>query len=85
MNRAPHRLGHDAARVAGPDPGTVVFPLERARPGTRDTDLPIFGDLRWQLAALDHGESGKALKPAAHVSGVGVLRSLAVRAPDLPA
>ncbi len=61
MNRAPHRLGHDAARVAGPDPGTVVFPLERARPGTRDTDLPIFGDLRWQLAALDHGESGKAL------------------------
>jgi hypothetical protein len=31
-----------------------------ARQGTRTADIPRFGELRWQLAALHHGASGRS-------------------------
>jgi len=55
------QLARDAVRLIDPAPGTLVFPLDRARPGIREADLPRFGEPRWQLAALDHAESGKTL------------------------
>jgi hypothetical protein len=54
------------SRRGGPelvDPAldTPIFPLHRARPGTQQGDIPRFGQLRWQLAALEHGQSGRTL------------------------
>ncbi|MGW6508916.1 hypothetical protein ACWGCP_15390, partial [Streptomyces niveus] len=44
-----------------PLPDTPLFPLERARPGASAADLPRFADDRWDLAAMEHGESGFGL------------------------
>jgi len=60
MSAEPHQLGHDAPSLADPMPDTPVFAVDRARPGTREADLARFGDLRWQLAVLDHGASGRS-------------------------
>jgi hypothetical protein len=52
------------SRRGGPDlvdpaSDTPIFPLHRARPGTAEAGIPRFGELRWQLAALEHGQSGR--------------------------
>ncbi|MGH3180340.1 MAG: hypothetical protein ACRDOE_00295 [Streptosporangiaceae bacterium] len=60
MSAEPYRLGHDAPSLADPTPDTPVFAADRARPGTRQADVARFGDLRWQLAALDHSASGRS-------------------------
>ena len=60
MSAEPHQLGHDAPGLPGPMPDTPVFAADRVRPGTREADLARFGDLRWQLAVLDHGASGRS-------------------------
>lgn len=60
MSTAPHSLEPDALSPVDPTPDTPVFPADRARPGTHEADLPRFGDARWQLAALDHGASGRS-------------------------
>jgi integrase len=60
MSAAPHQLGHEGPSLVNPTPDVPVFPADRARPGTRESDLPRFGELRWQLAALDHGASGRS-------------------------
>ncbi|MFJ8313489.1 MULTISPECIES: hypothetical protein [unclassified Streptomyces] len=44
-----------------PSLGTPVFSLERARAGLAAEDLPRFGEDRWDLAGMDHGESGFGL------------------------
>jgi integrase len=60
MSAGPHQIGHDAPSLVSPAPDTPVFPVDRARPGTREAGLARFGDLRWQLAALDHSASGRS-------------------------
>lgn len=60
MSTAPDQRAHPAPRLIDPTPHTPVFPADRARPDTREADLPRFGDSRWQLAALDHGASGRS-------------------------
>ena len=60
MSAGPHQIGHDAPSLINPAPDTPVFPVDRARPGTREAGLARFGDLRWQLAALDHSASGRS-------------------------
>lgn len=61
MSTPSHPLRHEAPRLVDPTPDTPVFPADRARPGTREADIPRFGELRWQLAALAHGASGRSL------------------------
>jgi hypothetical protein len=53
-----HPLGHDASSLVDPAPSTPVLPADRVRPGIGESELPRFGDLRWQLATLDHSASG---------------------------
>ncbi len=60
MSAGPHQLGHEGPSLVNPAPDTPVFPVDRARPGTREAGLARFGDLRWQLAALDHSASGRS-------------------------
>jgi hypothetical protein len=57
---APARLAHNGPRLVDPGSDTSVFPVDRARPGTREADLPRFSDLCWQLAVLDHSASGRS-------------------------
>lgn len=56
----PAQLAHNGPRSVNPSSDTPIFPIDRARPGTREADLPRFGDLRWQLAVLDHSASGRS-------------------------
>lgn len=60
MSTAPHQLSHDAPSLVDPTPDTPVFPADRARPGIGEADIPRFGELRWQLAALAHGAAGRS-------------------------
>lgn len=60
MNTARRLHEATAPSLVDPLPDTPVFPLDRARLGTREVDVPRFGDLRWQLAALDHSACGKS-------------------------
>lgn len=54
------RPDHPGPRLVNPSPDTPLFSMDRARPGTREDDLPRFGDLRWQLAVLDHSAAGRS-------------------------
>ncbi|MBO0874088.1 MAG: hypothetical protein J2P19_11915 [Pseudonocardia sp.] len=58
MSAVRHPLGHDASSLVDPAPSTPVLPVDRVRPGVGESDLPRFGDLRWQLATLDHSACG---------------------------
>ncbi|MDT5026509.1 MAG: hypothetical protein QOE61_2935, partial [Micromonosporaceae bacterium] len=54
------QLAHNGPRLVNPSSDTPIFPIDRAQPGTREADLSRFGDLRWQLAVLDHSASGRS-------------------------
>lgn len=60
-NEPASQLSHGAPPLVDPTPNTLVFSLERARPGTREAAIPRFGQRHWQLAALDHSASGRSL------------------------
>lgn len=46
-----------ASLIIDPGPDEPLFALHRARPGTRQQDLPRFGHPRWDLGLLNHTEA----------------------------
>ncbi|MEU9565535.1 hypothetical protein AB0D16_26505 [Streptomyces sp. NPDC048161] len=52
-----HPLVQNDVMLVNPAPDTLVFALDRARPGTTAAEVPRLGDPTWNLAALSHRES----------------------------
>jgi hypothetical protein len=47
MSAGPRQLGHEGPSLVNPAPDTPVFPVDRARPGTREDGIARFCGLRW--------------------------------------